>query len=51
MGGLSESASIMVVVAMGMGEMLHRFPLPFGLVLPDGGLLVNHYFNSPPAHQ
>ena len=49
-GGLSESAVIMVVVAMGMGETLHRFPRnaesflikrhAFCLVSIYGGLLV-----------
>ena len=50
MGGLSESAVIFLVVAMGMGETLHRFPRnpdsfriqrgTFRLVLPYGGLVV-----------
>ena len=50
MGGLSESAVIMVVVAMGLGETLHRSPRnaesflikrrAFCLVQPDGELLV-----------
>ena len=50
MGGLSESAVIMVVVATGLGKTLHRSPRNaegfrikrrvFRLVQPDGGLLV-----------
>ena len=52
MGGLSESAIIMVVMAMGMDETLHRSPQNaesfrikqhmFRLVPPDGGLLVHN---------
>jgi len=49
-GALSESAVILVVVATGLGETLHRSPRnaesfrikrrAFRLVPPDGGLLV-----------
>ena len=54
MGGLSESAVILVAMATGMGETLHRSPRnadsfrikrrAFSLVPPDSGLLVRLYF-------
>ena len=59
MGGLSESAVILVLVAMVVGETLRRFPrnaeslrikrLAFSLVPPYGGLLVAlcHSLRSP----
>ena len=56
MGGLHESAAILVVMAMGVGETLHRstrnadcFRIKrrtFYLVPPYGGLLVLKYLGN-----
>ena len=59
MCGFSESAVIMVVVAAGLGETLHRSPRnaesirierrAFRPVPPDGGLLVSYPLAKAPS--